>query len=158
MDLIKVKVCESPLHGMGVFAEEDIKKSKIISIWIDDAIIITQAEYLDKQAQGDEIAIKSAVKLVDDLFMYYPNSDPSEDPFTYINHSENENVLYHCGILFAKRDIKKGEELTINYRYILARNDYCKLKDTTSKKFIDGVEGRTALIASAKELLDLFNP
>ena len=157
MNFVKVEVGQSPLHDKGVFTKEEIKKGEIISAWTDDSVIINKAKYLDKQTQGDEIAIRSAVRLVDDLFLYYPDSEPSEDPFTFINHSEDENVLYHCGILFAKRNIKSGEELTINYRYILAENDYCRFKDKVSNKPIDGISGRKALIASAKELLDLFN-
>ncbi len=74
-----------------------------------------------------------------------------------MNHSEKPNLLYHCGILFALRNIRAGEELTVDYRYFLSPNDANPVHDTKTGKVIKGFNAKKSLRESTKELIKLIN-
>lgn len=118
MLLIKTYLAKSKTEGLGLFADEDVKKGKIV--WkfnpkIDITITkkgltefpeITQ-EFLKKYSSLSKISNKYIL---------------SADDTRFINHSSkpNLNTRLIAGepelVSFANRNIKKGEEFTIDYR------------------------------------------
>jgi hypothetical protein len=66
-------------------------------------------------------------------------------------------MLYHCGIVFAKTDIAIGEELTVDYKYFLATNDVHAFDDRDTGQQVTGLNARDALLASARELIELYS-
>ena len=99
------KVHKSPVHGLGLFAEEPILKGErsyySLPIYIHGADIFEQL-------------------LIDDRFFVFDNIyDLRESELQYLNHSDNPNMDYEEeGIkirLEALRDIRKDEEIFINY-------------------------------------------
>lgn len=108
---VKTKLRKSKIHGMGVFAAQNIRKGAVI--WkfnpiIDKEITIKQYDslpsiakkYLDKYSYLDEN--KKLVLCGDDG--------------RFVNHSANPNCDDETGMnTIALRNIKKGEELTSNY-------------------------------------------
>jgi hypothetical protein len=74
----------------------------------------------------------------------------------YLNHSQDPNLIYHCGFLFALRNIEVGDELTVNYGYFLAIDDVESFQDIKSGKIITGLSGQEALLFSTRELLTLL--
>jgi len=115
--------------------------------------LISEEEYLEKRKdKSDKIFQKTAARWVHSWFMHC--EDWGDD--CYINHSFNSNILYYCGIGFAKRDIKKDEELNINYHYILSNKDPAFFKDTETQEEVIGLNSEKCLNNSAKELVHLI--
>ena len=146
---------KSPVHGEGLYTLEDIKKGSIVFYWgMDEGDKpISEEEYLEKRKdKSDETYQKTAARWVHNWFMHCTEWGLD----CYINHSFNPNILYYCGIGFAKRDIKKDEELNINYHYILSDKDPAFFKDTETKEEVIGLNNEKCLNNSAKELVSLI--
>jgi uncharacterized protein len=105
----------SKIHGVGVFAIRKIKKGANI-FWGDDSEI----NWIDKKLINKKPrAIK---KLYEDFCIVQYGRYGCPRNFNlltvawYMNHSEKPNVIADKHYRFwAKKDIKKGEELTVNY-------------------------------------------
>ena len=145
----------SLVSGEGLYTLDDIKKGSIVFYWgMDEGDkLISEEEYLEKRKdKSDKIFQKTAARWVHNRFMHC--KDWGDD--CYINHSFNSNILYYCGIGFAKRDIKKDEELNINYHYILSDKDPAFFKDTETQEEVMGLNNEKCLNNSAKELVYLI--
>ncbi len=106
----------SPIHGVGVFAIRDIPKDTYIftgdnskMVWVDKSVVETQ-----------EVEIR---KLYDDFCIIKGNKYYCPDNFNNMNvgwylNGSKENPSVRCDDnydFYALRDIKKGEELTVDY-------------------------------------------
>ncbi len=112
MYLVKTYIDKSGIEGTGVFAGEDIPKGK--AVW--------------KLVRGFDQVFKPAdiLKLPEDAQEYIKKHGwlwrgsvyMSADNGLYTNHSDDPNTIESEDreTEFAARDIKKGEELTCNYR------------------------------------------
>jgi SET domain-containing protein len=119
MLLVKTKLDSSPIHRLGVFAEESIPAGTRIWQFMPG---------LDMEKTVEELA--ALPKHIQEWFRYFGYLDHrlgchilSGDDARFINHSDNPNMgpdFEHGrhGAGFALRDIKKGEEITIDYRLI----------------------------------------
>ncbi len=143
---------ESPIAGTGVFAREPITRGEIVGNLGHLGRIVTEAEYQAAQEAGDTLLIKSAIRWVGEYFVYNETISDEE----YINHSIDPNMLYHCGVLFARKDIAPGEELTCDYKYFLAVDDYCQFPHVGGRGTVSGLPGKAALLESARELVELL--
>lgn len=131
MYLVKVYVDKSSIHGLGVFAGEDIPKGTVI--WkLEPAFdhIYTQEEFdrLPQQAQ-DYL----------NIYAYWEHGRIIHcgDCGIYVNHSDSPNVGNMPDDVdreIALYDIKKGEEITSDYRTF----------DDISKKDLGKVLGAAA--------------
>jgi SET domain-containing protein len=148
----ETEVQESPVSGRGLFAKDFIPKGAVIGDLTHGASLITEAEYQEAQRRGEHVIIMSAVRLVGKYFIFGHEITKEE----YINHSEDPTMLYHCGLALARRDIAAGEELTVNYKYFLAKDDVGRFTDSATGRLVDGVDGRQTMIESCKELLNLL--
>src|SRR5690606_1324628 len=115
------------------------------------ANIMPESEYQEEQRKGNEYVIKTGVRYVGKYFLYKDKIEDEE----YINHSFDPNLLYHCGICFAARDIQEGEELSLDYKYIFAENDVTMFKDNETDIQVNGIPPKRALVETAKQLLEL---
>lgn len=145
---------KSPISGTGVFANEDIKQGEVIMLWSLKAFVVSENEYNEAQKANNQIMIQTGCRYVDGIFLYTDEKPRLEN---YVNHSFTPNMLYHCGICFAKTDIKTGDELTTDYRYVLAVNDANSFIDQITGINVDGVDSLTCLQQTTKELLDLLS-
>lgn len=152
MFLYKVETRDSEIAGRGVYALEAIAKGAVVGLLDHNNLLMTEAQYQEAQQRGEQLIIQSAVRLVGDYFAYNGRITDEE----YINHSETPNMLYHCGILFAKQPIAAGEELTVDYKYFLAAGDVHAFDDRETGKPVTGLSAREALLQSAQEVIDLF--
>ena len=118
MLLIKTKVKSSSVHGLGLFADEDISKNSVI--WKFSPLLDIQIDEDDfeKLCQYEKDYINH--------FGYFSRKSNkynlSFDDVRYINHSEQGNVTIDETKdeeteypVIAARDIKKGEEILQNY-------------------------------------------
>lgn len=105
----------SELHGIGLFANEDIKKGQLI---------YTASPLLDLNITREEFD-ELEQKEKDEILWWGFFDQPSQmwhvdfDVSKFINHSPNatvtQNESHDEAYLIATRDIRPGEELTQNY-------------------------------------------
>jgi SET domain-containing protein len=110
MLLVKTYLDKSAIHGLGVFAGEPIRKGT--KIWrfvegFDRAYSPKQFAKLPKPARD---FLKNYGYRVDGEVLFTVDND------RHINHSENPNTYLKSGYAIACRNIRKGEEITNDYR------------------------------------------
>lgn len=126
MLLVKTAVKQSEIAGMGLFADQDIKKGDIIWKYTPETCnVFTQEQF--------QVLLNSFHKTEKELIKYYLIYTYYQkflngvvlclDNGRFVNHSESPNlggpshlspdVAWQYSV--ALRDIKKGEELTENY-------------------------------------------
>jgi len=120
MFLVKTSVKPSKIEGLGLFADEEIPKGTIIWEFDPKFDLIFSEEEVNKMSEIQQNLIhhfayfskrlRKYVYCVDDTrFMNHSNT-PNTDSVSFLGKQENCDV--------ANRDIKIGEEITINYRDI----------------------------------------
>jgi uncharacterized protein len=125
-----VDVVQSPIHGKGLCAAKDIPKNTYILEYVGD--IITKDEYEKRTKIHDEKF--KADPSIGQVYMFeiyentYVDGDVDYNYAKYVNHSCSPNVevcTVREGIWYKTlQDIKKGEELFINYGFDL--DEYAK--------------------------------
>lgn len=110
MILVKTYLDKSPIHGIGVFAAEPIRRET--KIWrfvegFDRAYSPKQFARLPKPAQD---FLKNYGYRVDGEVLFTVDHDH------HMNHSDNPNTYLKAGYTIARRNIRKGEEITNDYR------------------------------------------
>lgn len=112
---IKYKLDRSDKHGIGLFAEQEVKKGEVIytaSPLLDLDITPEQFDSLDESEKQE---IQWWGFFDDSSQKWHVDFDVSK----FINHSYEATVTQDGGheeaYLVAARDIKAGEELTQNY-------------------------------------------
>ncbi|MBL8667602.1 MAG: SET domain-containing protein [Rhodospirillales bacterium] len=111
MMIVKNYVAPSDIHGVGVFAGEDIKQGTRIYEFIEAVdIVMTQEQ---AASYGAEFARFMRI------FAYVEPSDRtmviSVDNSRFMNHAEQPNTGWNERYGWATRDIRKGEEITCDY-------------------------------------------
>jgi len=107
---VKTYIAPSSIEGIGLFADEDIKKDSII--WEFD-------EGFDLKIPKDKLERISDIKKAYLMKMGWFQGDELYvccDNATFINHSETPNISEFCHELFATRDILKDEEIVEDYK------------------------------------------
>lgn len=120
---VKYKLDKSPVHGIGIFANQDISQGQLIytvSPLLDVNITQTQFDALD-EAQQKEIEYWG--------YWFEPRKvwHVDFDDIHFINHSYSANTTQDFSRpdepLTATRDIRAGEELTQNYLEFKSEED-----------------------------------
>ncbi|OGJ16321.1 hypothetical protein A3K73_01900 [Candidatus Pacearchaeota archaeon RBG_13_36_9] len=111
MFYIKTKLKNSRLHGLGLFAGQNIKKGQKIYTGNEKLDLFLSEEEFSRLPIDEQNTIK-----------HYGYFDKEKhkwhlafDDIRFCNHSSDGNITLKEKSLVAKRDIKKGEELTQNY-------------------------------------------
>lgn len=114
------------IEGKGVFSLEDITKNSIV--WKfdpshDESMSTAELDRLDEDAKTALLRV-AYFSLKTNRYVYPPEDDPAR----FTNHSESNNlsVVFDESeseepFFVANRDIKEGEELTVNYTEFDAR-------------------------------------
>jgi SET domain-containing protein len=117
----------SPVHGIGVFAMQDIPKgcrsifSKNVGEWI--KLPIADVEKLPSHSRN----LVETYCLYDEEHYYVPDYGfKVMDMVNYLNHSSTPNIIsVNDGEYFeALTDIAAGEELLVNYGSIVDTTEY----------------------------------
>lgn len=115
--MVKTKLRPSKTHGMGLFADQDIKKGTITWRFMPGLDLVVPQDILL------QISEPSRTQFLNYCYVdkYTKNFILCFDNERFINHSENPNIIQsdveseELGVEIAARDIKKGEELLCNY-------------------------------------------
>ncbi|HLD43256.1 MAG TPA: SET domain-containing protein-lysine N-methyltransferase [Candidatus Nanoarchaeia archaeon] len=97
-----VVVKTSKIHGKGVFAFRSFKKGEIVLRWKPKELTKEQVEQVSEKE-------KPYVSFLDGKYLL------EQPPERYVNHSCDPNTTVQNLCDVAKRDIKKGEEITSDY-------------------------------------------
>ena len=112
---IKYKLKESPIHGIGMFADQDIDEGQVVA---------TSSPKLDVNiSQGEFDSLESREQAEIEYWGFWDKVDNvwhvDFDNTKFINHSDKPSVtqeIEHKDMyLITTRPVKKGEELTQNY-------------------------------------------
>lgn len=138
MLMVKTKLGPSKIEGIGLFADQFIPKGTMTWRFAPGFDICVESDNLLKLS---ETARK--------IFWHYAYVDKNNNHYIlcfdderFINHSENPNIIVkkHDGeiedIEVAARDIKCGEELTVNY-YDFDKDAERKLKKKGVYEYLD---------------------
>jgi len=136
-----------PFAGKGLFADEVIRKGAVI-IAPDNVHTVWPEKKLREYAP-DSVEVESSVRWFEDYFSLTPEwSDEC-----YVNHSFTPNAQWHLGFIFALRELAAGEEITMDYRYVIGSAEEMPFKDSVTGRAIVGLSWEECLRGSAAELL-----
>ena len=144
----EVKNSLIPGAGKGLFTKEKVSAGKVLIVPSKIDNTLSLEELLQ---ESPCIVSDSSVRWFESRYTLSPDW-PDE---CYVNHSFSPNGLWHLGFLFALRDIKADEEITMDYTHIIAPNyemDFC---DSVSGKPIIGLNWKKSLLESTEQLLAL---
>jgi hypothetical protein len=153
MLLVESYVDDSPIAGLGLFVDEAVPKGTVAAIFTRGLSLIREDEYNERTLAGDLTVIKTACRFVDRIFLCRESGELEDEDF--VNHSFTPNLLYHCGICFTLRDLVPGEELTVNYQYLLSA-DEPGFHDVKTGRYVSGLSPQKALYRSSKQLQTLM--
>ena len=111
MLLVKTYLDKSPIHGFGLFTDEDIPVGT--TVWrMSELDMVLEKDDFEKLPE----TAKSYIRHHGDWDIQMQKITMSFDNDKFINHSFNPNLTYKKDqTTYANIPIKKGEEITINY-------------------------------------------
>jgi hypothetical protein len=74
----------------------------------------------------------------------------------YVNHSFHPTGLWHLGFVFAMRKLEAGDEITVDYRFVINDNEKMPFLDAETGKEIIGYTWKENLRLSTEQLLELL--
>jgi hypothetical protein len=149
---VRVEVRPSSIFGKGLFAVENVKRGTIVCSFTTDAEVITERQYVDAIEKNEYLVVRTGTRYVGRYFTYTQQPDSE---LNFFNHSFEPNLLCHCGVVIALRDIPAGEELTVDYRTLIDSTDIGVYNDTKSGRPIKGFSARETLLRTTRQLLEI---
>jgi len=159
------EIRESAIEGRGVFLKSNVKKGELLVIYTYGISELIHKEYHDQVCRDLENSphrdvVDSSVCYVDNWFIFDAYSKHNlcfgSREGDFVNHSFEPAMIYHCGLCFAARDLKAGDELTVDYRYFMSEDleGFC---DRHTGRQIRGFSGREAFVRSLRQLNGIFS-
>jgi SET domain-containing protein len=110
MLLVKTYLGKSAIHGLGVFAGEFIRKGTKVWRFVEGFDRVYSPSEFARLPKPARDYIKNYGYRVDGEILLTIDHDH------HMNHSEDANTHWHNGHIVARRNIRKGEEITNDYR------------------------------------------
>lgn len=150
---IPVEIRPSAIFGKGLYPLSQVNRGTIICSFTTDAKIIAEEQYLKAIEDRHPLITRTGTRYVG---RYFTITDDPDAELNFFNHSFDPNLLVHCGVVIALRDIPAGEELTIDYRYLIDDTDIGVYNDIVTGAPIGGFSARQALLQTTRQLLSLL--
>jgi len=108
------EIKQSPVHGLGVFASQDIKKgSKICDYYGEE---MSWKEFREKYGDYKQNSLNTyPMKRIWRIIVAKDEPYKTENVVNYINETLEANVVLKKKALYAKTEIKQGQEFFLNY-------------------------------------------
>ena len=137
-------------EGKGVFLLEGVKRGQILVApdAINQVYNAEQRAALVPGSAEDEACVR--------WFESYHTVSTDWPDDCYVNHSFNPSGLWHLGFIFATRDLKVGDEVTADYRFLVDDNEVMPFKDAETGQEIVGYVWEDNLRISTELLLVLL--
>jgi hypothetical protein len=149
---IETEVRETGVYGKALYAAAPVKRGTIVCSFTLGSDVTTEGEYVRAVADNRQPVTRTGTRYAGRYFTY-GNVDA---PYNYVNHSFKPNLLCHCGVVIALRDIPAGEELTLDYRTLIDTTDVGLYHDAVTGREIRGYPARETLLKTARELVALL--
>jgi len=105
-------ILKSSQYSVGVFATQDIVKDTPLRLFSDDNAFKNRIRIIDKNKVEKEF-LDYCIEFNDKV--YAPKDFGCMEIGWYLNHSKDFNAYHKDYNWYADRDIKKGEEILIDY-------------------------------------------
>ncbi|MEP6940557.1 MAG: SET domain-containing protein [Rudaea sp.] len=138
-----------PAAGKGLFLDQPVARGRLITA-PDDIRNVYKWDEIGGQPNAQEL-LPATVRWFEDRYTVTPEW-PDE---CYINHSFSPNGLWHLGFVFALRDLASDEEITVDYRHLLAPGQEEAFTDATSAQRIVGYSWAQSIALSTAQLGDI---
>lgn len=150
---IKTEVRPSQVAGagLGAFAREEVAAGEFVGMDFPSPRRLAKHEEI--RAQPADLR-KYSWRHVEQV--YFAARDDLRTATDFLNHSFDPNILWHLGCYFTLRDVAVGDELTVDYRVILAPGWQPDLVDAQTRRPIEALTWREALIHSGEQLVALM--
>jgi hypothetical protein len=149
---VATEIRPSPIFGKGLFAAESIERGKIICFFAIGASVITEERFLKAVQDSEHMIVRTGTRYAGQFFTVGNESEP----YTFLNHSFEPNLLCHCGIVVARRRIEIGEEMTLDYRTLVDDTDMGVYRDAASGREIRGYNARETFLRTAREFIGIL--
>ena len=132
-----------PGAGKGLFSQAAIEAGRVITAptAIDRTIPFQELEQDDDHPHAD-----CSIRWFEDHCTIAPDW-PDE---CYVNHSFTPNGLWHLGFIFALRAIEPGEEITVDYRFLVGPGIRMPFLDSLTGQPIIGFSWEESLLRSSE--------
>ena len=110
MLLVKTYLDKSPIHGLGVFAGEFIRKGTKIWRFVEGFDRCYTPKQFAKLPKPARAFLQNYGYRVDGEVLFTVDND------RHMNHSDKPNTYLHNGYVIARCNIRKGVEITNDYR------------------------------------------
>jgi hypothetical protein len=148
---IQTQVKPSNIFGRGLFTAEPVQKGKIVCCFTSGAKVITEDQFLRGIRDETHLIVRTGTRYAGKYFTV----GNEHQPYTFINHSPEPNLLCHCGMVMALRDLSSGEELTLDYRTLIDDTDLGIYNDAKTGEPIRGFSAKETLLRTARQLIEL---
>lgn len=149
---VRTEVRPSNIFGRGLFTAQPVRKGTIVCCFTSGAKVITEEQYLQGIRDEVHVIVRTGTRYAGRYFTV-----GNEDlPYTFINHSFEPNLLCHCGVVLALRDLPAGEEMTIDYRTLIDETDVGIYNDAHTGEPIRGFSAKETLLRTAKQLISVI--
>ena len=139
-----------PGAGQGIFADEPLSAGKVMIFPNDRSTLLNEEAWQALDPTSIEAA--STIRWFETTY----TMDPGWSDEAFLNHSFEPNAFWHLGFVFALRKIETGEEITIDYRPLLAAGVACDFCDAVTGRAIIGFTFAQAMAVAGETLLQLF--
>lgn len=110
-DIVKIRIGVSSIHGVGIIAMRDMKKGeKLYSDAIPHALDLPYSKFKKLRPEVAEIILSHWPNIINGSHFLYPVTKMN----AFMNHSDTPNYIQKADELLC--DVKKGDEITVNYR------------------------------------------
>jgi hypothetical protein len=148
---VRTEVRDTGVYGKALFAGDMIRRGTIVCSFTLGSDVTTEDQYVQAVAQNRQPETRTGTRYAGRYFTF-GNADA---PYNYVNHSFKPNLLCHCGVVLALRDIAAGEEMTLDYRTLIDTTDVGIYNDAVTGRQIRGLSARETLLRTARELTAL---
>ena len=148
---VKTEVRDTTVYGKALYASQPIPRGTIVCSFTLGSDVTTEDEYVRAVAENRQPVTRTGTRYAGRYFTF-GNVDA---PYNYVNHSFKPNLLCHCGVVLALRDIAAGEEMTLDYRTLIDSTDVGLYNDAVTGREIRGYAARETLLKTARELIEL---
>lgn len=142
----------SKIHGFGFFAIKPIHKGEVVAVKKGHSLTREQIKKLGMRSHD-------YIQIDDNLYVGHNSKKEFNDTEVFINHSCNPNTGFKNNLsVIAIKDIKKGEEIVIDYAmfYDGDQNMRCNCGSSNCRKVITGKDWKKA--ALQKRYKGFFTP
>ncbi|MDR2212060.1 MAG: SET domain-containing protein [Pseudomonadales bacterium] len=137
-------------HGKGLFLRQAVRKGQVLVApdAINRVYNASERAALTPGSPEDEASVR--------WFESYHTVSTDWPDDCYVNHSFTPSGLWHLGFIFATRDLDAGEEVTVDYRFLVDDHEVMPFLDTETGREIVGYSWAENLKRSTELLLGLL--